>query len=76
MEAALNSGQAAKYYFDHFVLRHWHVERGRNEYRLENLNKCINQQKTDVLAHEQMSEYKQKQKRTMKLRAALLFALI
>ena len=40
MEAALNSGQAAKYYFDHFVLRHWHVERGRNEYRLENLNKC------------------------------------
>ena len=40
MEAALNSGQAAKFYFDHFVLRHWHVERGRSEYRLENLNKC------------------------------------
>ena len=40
IEASLDSGRSAKYYFDHHVTRHWHLTRGLQEYRVENLNKC------------------------------------
>ena len=37
MEQMLNSGSRARYFMDRHVTKSWYLEKGREEYRIENL---------------------------------------